>query len=296
MILFPAEWKQHFGEHLVTAYTPSGGRYRFYERLRPAPDFASIVERLLLTDPSFQVTQLGETVKLVTQEGEYGAWVRIQGIRDNRPAQHCIGAIFMEDFAAALDALSIVPATFGELALRSREFLHRSSFGLGRRRRLFYYTPPPGWQALMSGLVANWYPPDFPRNRANISVPPATPTTLFADDAIEERLASIGAGLEATESARETLPFATSLPGRCLRVSGKRAGDGQTIHRDLAAFAGEGYVYTMRLETMSPERIVGAREMFRVVLASFRPLTNPDERRVGQAFVRLPPLLNHWAD
>lgn len=295
MVVFSAEWAQHFGEHLVTAYPPGGGRFRFFERIRPTADFASIVERILVGDLTFKVSEVGTTLRIVTEDGEYGAWVRIQGTRGNRQAQRCIGAIFTEDFAAALDALADTPAIFDEMANRSIELIRSATFGLGRRQRLFYYTPPPGWQALPGGLSANWYPLDFPRNRSNIIVQPALPLESAPDDLIAARLNGAGAGLKVEDSLREPVTSARKLSGWYLKLRGSHLGSGERIYRDIAVFATEQYLYVFRMETASPERLAEVRELFRCVVTSFQPLPSFHERRIGQAFTSASTLLDHWA-
>ena len=87
MLPFPSEWVQHFGSNLVTAYPPGGGgRFRYHERLRPQPSFSAIVSRMLASDPDFTVHHVGELLRLVTAEGEYGAWVKIDGLREGSRA------------------------------------------------------------------------------------------------------------------------------------------------------------------------------------------------------------------
>lgn len=298
MIVFPANWTQHFGEHLVTAYPPKGGgRFRYFERLRPAFDFASIVEKLISEDAAFRVTTIGETSKIVTEEGEYGAWVKIEGLRDHAPAQRFIGVVFTEDFAAVLDTLVIIPALFDEFARRSFEFLRSASFGLGKRRRLFLYSPPPDWQALPSGLTANFYPPDYPANRTNLVVLPATPTTQPLEEVIETRLAALSAGLSVEDSSSETFHSATRHSGVYLRLSGRPEGKNELVYRDATLFVIDGYVYMMRLESMSLEGLMNMRELFRAVSASFRPLPQPHERSFGLAFTHAPTTaVDAWAE
>lgn len=294
MIVFPADYTQHFGEHLVTAYPPQGGRYRCFERIRPAQDFVTIIETILRGDLDFKVSSVGDTAKIVTAEGEYGAWVRIQGRRGNADAQRFIGAVFTEDFAAALDALAPQPELFAEMAAQSMKFLLGATLGLGPRRRLFYYTPPPGWQPLASGLVANYYPLDFPHNRTNIVVQPAVPLAAAPKEIVEERFTSAGAGLKVEESAQEPFVTASGITGSYLRLSGTRLNQDTRISREIAVFVFEQHVYAFRLETATPEHLAAAREAFRALVASFRPLPTNPERRTGQAFVRATPL-ELWA-
>ncbi len=92
MLQFPSDWVQQFGANLITAYPEAGGgRFRYYERLRPQPSFSAIVNRMLASDPDFKVHQVGEMLRIVTAEGEYGAWVKIEGWREGTRARRYIG-------------------------------------------------------------------------------------------------------------------------------------------------------------------------------------------------------------
>ena len=162
--MFPADWQISQGADVTTALAPDGTRFRYYERLRPMPSFAQIVALALGNDPEFAVREVGVTEPLRTAEGELGAWVAIEG----RDARRIIAAVFVDEFAAALDVVGTADFEPG-----ARELVLGLRFGLARRPRRFWYEPPPGWQALPSGLTATWYPSDYPRVDAKIVVPPA---------------------------------------------------------------------------------------------------------------------------
>ena len=67
----------------MAAFPPElGARFRYFERVRPQPSFAAIANQVLTGDPEFTVHHIGEMVRVVTREGEYGAWVRIDGPRN----------------------------------------------------------------------------------------------------------------------------------------------------------------------------------------------------------------------
>src|SRR5882672_2063379 len=174
MFQFPDAWTRSYGANLTTAY-PGGGRFRAHERFLPQPRFATIVEHILADDGMFLVHEFGETLRLVTVEGEYAARVRIDGIRDGRAARRFVGAVFLGEYAAALDCIAIEPSRFAELERWFLELLHGARFSMGRRPRQFQYVPPPGWHALPSGLTASWYPLDYPRNATRIVIPPTYP-------------------------------------------------------------------------------------------------------------------------
>lgn len=296
MLQFPSDWVQQFGANLITAYPEAGGgRFRYYERLRPQPSFSAIVNRMLASDPDFKVHQVGEMLRIVTAEGEYGAWVKIEGWREGTRARRYIGAVFMDEFATALDCIVIVPAKFQDFERYSLDLIHSETFKMARRTRPFFYVPPLGWQGLPSGLVANFYPLDFPRNLTNIVVQPATLLETDEGPAIEASFSQVGAGLTVESSERDHLTSASGIKGDYLRLKGRRAGRQEIIYREMAMFVVLPYAYHMRLETATAERLLEVREVFRCVAGSFRPLPASDESRLGRAFVRLSTFLDHWA-
>lgn len=293
---FPSDWVQQFGVNLVTAYPPGGGgRFRYFERLRPQPSFSAIVSQILASDPDFKVHAVGETLRMVTLEGEYGAWVKLEGLREGAKARRYLGALFLGDFAAALDCIVIVPDLFAEFERRSLELLRSETFHLGKRPRQYFYAPPVGWHGIPSGLVANFYPPDFPSNRTNISMLPATFLDADEELAVRSAFSAVGAGLSVENSARDELTSASGVRGHCLRLHGRRGPGQELIHREFAMFLVPPYVYRMRLETSSTAQIPELSEVFQRVVSSFQPLPAADELRLGRAFVRSSvDLLDHW--
>ncbi|MGN6107284.1 MAG: hypothetical protein ACTHU0_19405 [Kofleriaceae bacterium] len=298
MLQFPSDWVQQFGVNLATALPPElGARFRYHERLRPQPSFSTIVQRFLASDPEFKVHQLGEMVRVVTTEGEYGAWVAVEGRREGARAMRYLGAVFLDEFAAALDVIAILPKHFSQVEQLSIELLRSASFGMARRPRPFFYVPPVDWQAVPSGTTANWYPLDFPNNLSNIVVPAAS--RIEGDEggarALEAAFAQLGAGLTVESSHRDDFASSTGVPGRYMRLTGHRAGRAEPIYRELAFFVVAPYAYGMRLETTNAAQLLALREVFRGVAGSFRPLPAPEESRIGRAFAAPSNLFDHWA-
>jgi hypothetical protein len=286
---------QHFGVNLVTAYPPQlGARFRYFERLRPQPSFSNIVDRAIARDPEFRPHQLGEMMRLVTVEGEYGAWVAMQGWRDGRAVKH-IGAVFMDEFATVLESIAIIPEHFYKVERLSFELTRSQRFEISSRPRRFFYVPPPGWQAIASGPTASWYPLDFPNNLSIITVPPASVVEGSADSAVDAAFAEAGAGLSVDTTAREELTSANGNTGSLLRLSGRREGRVEPIYREVALYVVGRYAYLMRLETTNAAKLLELREVFRGVSGSFRPVPGADESRTGHAFSAHLDLFDHWA-
>lgn len=296
VIAFPADWILHHGVELATAYPPDlGARYRYYERWQPQPSFAAIVERVLASDPELRVHQVGEAVRVVTTEGEYGAWVAVEGRREGKEAMRFIGAVFLDHFAAVLDCVAVIPAHFAQLRQQSFDLLRNATFHLVGRQRPFFYVPPVGWQPIVAGAATTWYPLDFPKHLATIAIPhAAVMIDLDPDTAIAGAFAEAGAGLELESSTRDAFTSAGGIAGSYLQLHGTRTGAGR-IYRELAMFVVAPYAYRFRLETADPDRLAETRELFRAVAGSFRPLPTFEETRLGRAFTRPINAFDHWA-
>ncbi|MFN0250701.1 MAG: hypothetical protein ACKV2T_27725 [Kofleriaceae bacterium] len=201
---------------------------------------------MLESDPPFRAHQLGALERVVISEGEYGAWIRIDGVRDGARSARFIGAVFAEDFAAMLECVAMRLRHFDELAVRSRALLREVRLQLRERPRRFYYAAPVGWQALLSGVTANWYPPDFPNNLTTIAGLPAervTSTSRALHDE-SERLVIESSSRDELTNASPTTQSGTLLP-----LHGKRIGRAEPIFRELAVFFVDDVAYRMRLET-----------------------------------------------
>lgn len=265
MIATPYCWSRAAGANLVTLTPPDkGGRIRIFERL-PPNTFEATVEYALDVDPGFEPTALGETAVLLTSEGEYGAWLTLAGTQAGRPAARAIGAILLDDFVVAIDALSLRPETDALIIGTAEELLRDARFRLGVRPRRFLYRAPESWQALPSGLTATWYPPDFPAHRAQIVVEAAQPSAESPATAI----AALAGDVAAT-----ALVSPSGLRGALA------AYDDGPAHVEVIVWTDGRYAYPMRLETAAAARLDEDREAFLAAAMSVQPL--PSSRTSNQ--------------
>lgn len=286
----------HFGANIVTAYPPDlGARFRYFERVLPQPSLSGVVGRALTNDPLFRPTAFGEMTRFVTTEGEYGAWVAIDGTREDSRTLLLVGAVFLDDFATVLVGVALVPEYFNEVQDAFVQLLRTQQHDLTSRPRRFFYVPPPGWHGLPSGMTANWYPLDFPRNLTNIVVPPAARIDGDGSRDIEVAITQCEYGLAIETSTREEIVSVGGVRGTLQRVLGTRAGRPEPIHRELAAFATGGHLYRMRLETTNAGSALELEDLFRTVARSFRPLPTTEERRTGVPFATPSTAFEHWA-
>lgn len=301
MIVFPSDWGQRFGANVTTAYPPRvpGVRFRYHEQIVPRSRFSVLVRDSLARSPEMRVHQIGDVTHTVTREGELGARVAVAGLIAGRPCRQIIAATFIDDMASVLEALATREETFAQVEAWATELARAQVFGLVVRPRRFFYTPPRGWQALPSGLVATWYPPDFPANRTIIVVPPALPIGDGPPLAIEAAIAQLGAGLDVETTNRESITWTSGLAGISAQVSGRReslvAEPAMRLHREGAYFWGDGWAYRMHFETTSSAGLPDVREVFTKLVHSFHPMPSAESRRIGAAFAARSTQFDHWA-
>jgi hypothetical protein len=281
VFLAPPDWIRHHGVHLLTMYPPGGGgRIRCYERIRPLQRLSQILGFVLERDPAFRKTGLRDVTTLQTSEGEHGAWVRVNGTRDEVPVARFVGAVFADDFVAALDTLVVLPAKAALLEATARELLFGVSLKLGIRRRRYLYQPPAGWRGLPSGLTTHWYPPDYPGNATSIVVAPAEPSTEEVAAICDSFVAgALGRGHTLDGAVEETeIVTAAGLRGRRCSFAVRSTARGERSHRELAAFAAPPYVYSLRMESGSARRDE-QRAIFTAVAQTVTPVPAPGERK-----------------
>ena len=280
-------------------YPPDGGgRIRFYERIRPLVSFSQIVRMVLRNDPAFRVKMLLAPCEVITCEGEYGAWVRVQGTREGVAAVHFVGAVFADEFAAALDTLVVLKDKAEMLEATAKEMLANVSFGLGVRRRRYLYCPPAGWQAIPNGLVANWYPPDFPANHSNIVVYPAQPMLDAGHHTFAYFLSQEEAqGFTLHGEGGVDIVSEGGLEGKHWQFTGRRANRDDLVHREVITFLSPTYSYALRMESFDTTRLPETREIFRQTARTIQPIPSPGRRQVGGADSEQATFVfSHWSD
>jgi hypothetical protein len=282
VLRFPQGWELEWGADFVMAVMPTlGARMRYHERVRPQPRFLDVVETALAMDPAFRVRELGTVERGATLEGEYTAFIAVDGMRGHARARRWIGSAWLGEFATALDVLALEPARFAAVEDLARELMREQHFETTRRPRQFLYEPPAGWHGLPLGPIANWYPPDFPARRAVIVVHPAT---FGQGDLVEMALAASLEGLEVESVAREALRSAAGVDGTYVRIASKR------LQREVAAFVVGGALYWFRLETTMPGPPDELRAVFREVATSFQAIPEITDTAVARV-----QLFDHWA-
>jgi hypothetical protein len=269
---------------------------RCYLQLPPEP-FRAVVRRVLAADPGFVEERRGAIQRLATLEGEHGAWVELEGTLAGAPARRVVAAILLDASVVAIDALSLDPALDADVAACARQVFDTASFGLGVRRRRYLYRRPPGWQALANGLTTTFYPPDYPRHRAQLVVYPAEPSASPPDAVFDALLEDeVRRGFERSTPVTDT-GFAWNLFTGChYAYAGQWASDPAEVCRDAVILSDRRHYYVIRLETAVPERLDEDRLLLRDLALSVEPLPQAAEggRRVD--VVQVTELGGVWAE
>jgi hypothetical protein len=280
--------------HLVSLYPPAGGgRIRYHERL-PLARASVILGRILADDDSFRTTAVGSSRAFITREGEHGLFIPLRGVRDHSRVSRSLAIVHTDETAAALDTLILVPERAAELELKTRELMVEVSFGLGTRRRRFFYEPPPGWYAIPGGLRATWHPPGYPRDACSLLVHPATPQRDFTwtdteTPAFREELVAGLSGPSPIESAPVTIPL---FEGRRFSFTGKLP-SGTTILREAVLLFRSPYVHAFWLDAADVARRAELSALLLRVVASSQPVPEPAARLVA---AESGASLDHWVD
>lgn len=286
MIAPPASWTAHFGANLVTLYPPDGGgRIRYYERVAPLRRFSALIRYALERDPLFSASAIAEPREVISGEGEYGAWARVDGTREGTRVSRQIGALFADDYAAVIDALIALRPRAGLITQTAQDLLVNARLGRGLCHRRFCYRAPADWQVIPGGLVANWYPPDFPDNHTNVVVLPARPLERSAAEEHEANLASERArGAEVDGAISEQRIAARSgLEGRRWIYSLRQPGRDRPLHRDVVIFGDDRYSYVLRMESLTADRVDEHRAILAALARSAEPIPRPGTRTIGPA-------------
>jgi hypothetical protein len=266
MILSLPGWSWELRPDGVLTAPPEGkalGHIRYSERERPVRrprDVAAALER----DARFRIVKMGNPERLITDEGEYGALLTVDGLLLEAPVQHTLGFVYLDDFYSVVDGLALAREQQGRFAQTVRNLTFNDLHGLAElRRRRFFYQPPPGWNGIASFLHTYWFPHDYPRNRSSLTVVPAIPvpqgSKSFIDETAEQQAAqSPGFALDTKGAA---MPHVTrgGLNGSYWEVVGRVKGT--LCFRDLLILDDGRFAYTVILESPRDRRDENLRVM-----------------------------------
>lgn len=262
---------------LTSTHHPHAGAIRYYERLRPLKKLAALIDEQLQQQPGFIIREVGQPEPLHTREGEYAVRVTVHGHENSGAVQHDLGFVFGDDFYALVHGRSTDPGHFTNFTETVRTLTLSDLHILGVRRRRWRYDGPADWHALARGLQTDWYPLDFPRNYASISIYPALPVFGTPQGIVEARLRAdqlFGFDLTAC-SQPNSIVSRYGLSGETFEIQGQKAG--KLFFRLFTVLRDASYSYALTLETTSeqPERLV---QVYDEVIDSAQPLPHREQQ------------------
>lgn len=291
MVPCPPSWTtQHSGDKTVfvlpgaTSAAPPQGIIRYRERVRPVRRLLDVARGVLAGDPDFVAARFQPAELLETAEGEYAGLVTLDGSYRGQPARRFVGSVLAEDFATELDVLALHPERFASLHKLAASLLQSDALQLGVRPRRFLYTPPPGWNALLDGLTAVYYPPELPQVFAALSVPPAEPQrrpALVIYAAVVRAAAAAG---HVTEHEFGPDPVSSDHGLRGWQWYSILKSPAQSrLFRYVVLFQDEHYTYTLRLQSDSQLHLSAQHKCLVAVCRSAHPLPPPAQAPAAAA-------------
>jgi len=290
-----AGWTRKFAADGLI-FTPRGGvqqgAIRVRTRVRPLVSAAAMIELLRGQVPALYTNvAVAKPRRVTTIDGDYAAIVQLTASVHDRSFQRTLAMIIGEEHFDSIDAVSTVPEEFEQTSQLVENLTSSYSLGLGeRRRRRYYYRPPVGWAGLPRPRAALWLPPDFPANRASITVFDARPTTLapsaVQDRALWEDISSSFQQEQRKPSFDMTNP--NGVAGRCVIMNGRYPGGPREAIYDVALFD-DAYVYFVRLES-TEEHLEANRNALGIIVESVEPLPGA---RTASSLIRW---AENWAE
>jgi hypothetical protein len=269
------------------------GFVRYTERRRPLLRVRDVVAELE-RDPRFRITRVGRTERIITDEGEYGAVVTVDGLLLEAPIQHTLGFVFVDDFFSLVDGVALRPEHQGRFAGQVRHLTMNDFQGAGQvRRRRYYYQPPGGWSGVGRFLHTYWLPDDFPANPSFITVIPAIPVPPGSKsfiDAIAHNQMPDSEGL-LLESMSEPRPLATKNKLSGSYWEGVGTVEQKARFRDVQVLEDGRFAYPVLLES-SYERHEGGLALLRALVDTIEPIPRPGEVLSHESKESM----EHWAE
>lgn len=127
---------------------------------------------------------------LTNAEGEHGVTASIRARIDGLEAQRDVVMFVGDGFLLTIIAVTRDVWFFERTSRLVRALATRSFLGLGARRRLVLYPAPRGWRGVPRGLDTQWFPAEFPRVRARLTVFPAVPAQGIVSGDLADALAN----------------------------------------------------------------------------------------------------------
>lgn len=272
-----AGWSRTFVADGLLFTHPNGARdgsIRIRSKVRPLVSTATMLELMRSQVPAlYSNVNVEKPVRVSTNDGEYAFILQLTASEGERAFQRTLAMILGDDFFDTIDGVSTIRREFDDGLHLIEGLLYCYALGLGeRRRRRYFYRLPEGWSGIERPHATMWIPPDFPRNKAGITVFDARPTAI-TPSSVQDR--ALWEDLPASFQQDERKPTFDmtnmhDLTGRVVILSGRYPdGPRETIHN--VAMFDERWVYFVRLEC-TDEHLEKNRLALGTIVESIEPL------------------------
>jgi hypothetical protein len=273
-------WRRERSTAGVLRCTPIDGQELgeivVHERSRPLTRFRALVdERFTKREDTEPAT------RLTTLEGELATIVNFVAAGTH----HTFAAVYGDDFQTIVHGWTANHEQRERIREATRELVAHFPLGLGEGRlRRFRYRPPAEWRGVMSGLVADWFPLDHPRNPSTIKVLPARPynvATLRLDSFLHDD--------DFTNITIDKIDR-TPIVHDALRGTFVRVLSGERVFL-TAGLEDRRYIYTLRLVT-NTEWLAKSEAIFKDLVSSSSPV--PPKASIRSSLLPISAMA-HWA-
>jgi hypothetical protein len=257
-------WEVREAGILLTPPKSHGGAsIRYVERMRPLRHLLDVVASLPLP-PGYVHEETSAIEPYTTDEGEYGALVKLRGQVEGRPLHRVIACTYVDDFHSLVGGVARDPglAPLVEQATRDLALADRHGFGLRRRRYL--HARPRGWRGTLLAPYLAIYVTREPGSVLHVL--PAAP--LGEEEVVRSLFSSMGVRPDEVLPDPETLAVAEGLTGKVWELP---VADKLVL---VAALADDRYAYPMTMSTtlaLRPTAMAALAE----VTGSVSPLPRP---------------------
>jgi len=287
MISRPEGWTFVPGVETQTLIAPAGpdaAAIRYTERVRPLRRIGTVIEAWLARHKKLTHTSVGDPEKLVTVEGEWAAFVSVDGAFNGAPAKACLGVVFGDDFYSRIEGYALQKDQHELVYKTVRDLTVNDRHVLGKRRRRYPYASPPDWQPIVRNFTTDWLSPKFPLEHGIIVTYAAGPL----EPGIEVDAAAIAAralerGFTIDGDAKETaVRNGQGLDGVLTEMIGK-VGE-KRMFRAFVTLTDDQYIYPCELMARSEDLWTAHQDAYTSVWKSIDRIPSTTRGKEGTAF------------
>ena len=288
-------WHKTFEMDAIVCSPPAGpaiGAVRIHARRRPIVPMKTLIEQTIADLKAHGVMDItvGPLERLTTVEQELGAVVTLFGRTFDGVIERTIGVAYGDESYLHIDGHVADTTHFQQFREAVYELTYYYPQGLGSKRsRRFEYTPPAGWQGLSRDRATEWYPLDYPKNWASITIHPATSLNQNPDAATLYMLVNDTnlSNFVADREQERTSVVVDKLKGTRVKTSGKYPRSEHLTY--IAVVMEDGvYRYILRLES-GDAFAVENEKAFDELVSTCKALPAPTADETGSALI-------HWVE